>query len=250
MQNKLKGWLAANTVTEDPKDMILVLDATGNAGLKEIYKEMLDEDTGLREETIIHVTSLFQRVVARFLMNGYNVNTDLFYAVARFTGLIDAGKWDPKANSIYVSFRQDKILREEIANTEVVILTTKPDLMYILETEDRKTGLKDGRMTPGRNFVIRGSFIRVEGTDATVGLTLRKTDTQDVTKLDADLFAVNNPSELIILIPTTLTDGAYELTITTQYMKSKTLLKTPRSVSIPVFVGEGSGGGNDRPDEV
>ena len=35
-------------------------------------------------------------------------------------------------------------------------------MMYVLETEDRSNGLTDGSsMTPGRNFAIRGSYLRV-----------------------------------------------------------------------------------------
>ena len=48
-------------------------------------------------------------------MNGYNVNTGLFYAVPRFTGIVEKGLWNPLKNGIYVSFIQDKVLREEIA---------------------------------------------------------------------------------------------------------------------------------------
>lgn len=251
MINKLKAWLAPNAVTEDPKDKILILDTAGSAGLDDIYDEMRNEDTGLRRETLVHVVTLFERVVARFLMNGYNVNTGLFYAVARITGLIEGGKWNPETNQIYVSFRQDKVLREEIANTQITILGEKADVMYILETEDRKTGLKDGRMTPGRNLAVRGAYIRVAGDDPAVGVTLRSKAEDKTVKLDADMLAVNNPSELILLIPTDLTDGEYELTVTTQHMKgTKALLKSPRSVSIPVHVGDIGGGGNDRPDEV
>lgn len=246
MQNKLKGWITPNSVTKDPNDKILILDAAGNVGHEQIYKEMREEDTGLRQETLIHVVSLYERIVARFLMNGYNVNTGLFYAVPRFTGLIEGGKWDPIKNNIYVSFSQDKVLREEIAKTEVVIQGEKNDVMYILETEDKKTGLKDGSMTPGRNFVVRGAYIKVVGDDASVGITFTNKSTKTVVKLDNDMFATNNPSEVIFVIPTTLTDGEYELNITTQYTKnSGLLLKTSRSISIPVHIG----GGNENPDE-
>lgn len=246
MQNKLKGWIVPNSVTKDPNDKILILDAAGNVGLEQVYKEMREEDTGLRQETIVHVVSLYERIVARFLMNGYNVNTGLFYAVARFVGLIEGGRWNPEKNSIYVSFNQDKVLREEIVKTDVVILGEKNDVIYILETEDKKTQLKDGSMTPGRNFVIRGSYIKVVGDDASVGITLRNKADDVVTKITEDMFATNNPSELIFLIPTELTDGEYELTITTQYTKNTgLLLKTPRSVSIPVHIGSGS---SDRPE--
>lgn len=237
MRNKLKGWIAPNSVTKDLNDKILILDAAGNVGLEQVYKEMREEDTGLRQETLIHVVSLYERIIARFLMNGYNVNTGLFYAVPRFTGLIEGGRWDPEKNSIYVSFTQDKVLREEIAKTQVIIQGEKNDVIYILETEDKKTKLKDGSMTPGRNFVVRGSHIKVIGDDASVGISIRNKENDTVTKLTEEMFATNNPSELIFLIPTELTAGEYELTIITQYTKNSGLfLKTPRSVSIPVYV--------------
>lgn len=249
MQNKLKAWIAPNTVTEDPNDKILILDAAGNVNNNMIYDEMRGEDTGLRRETLVHVVTLYERIVARFLMNGYNVNTGLFYAVPRLTGIVEGGRWDPEKNKIYVVFNQDKVLRQEIANTQVEIMGEKSDVMYILETEDRKTGLRDGSMTPGRNLVVRGAYLRVTGDDPAVGITFRNQETSTVTHLDADMFATNNPSELILLIPSDLADGEYELTVTTQYLKGKGLLKTPRSVSIPVHIGEG-GEEPDRPSEI
>lgn len=247
MQNKLKGWLTDNSVTSDPKDRILVLDPAGNVELEDIYKEMLSEDTGLRRETIIHVVTLFLRVVARFLMNGYNVNTGLFHAVPRFTGIIEKGTWNPLKNAIYVSFIQDKILREEIAQTEVVIQGEKADVMFISSVEDRSNGLTDGSMTPGRNFAVYGAYLRVIGNDAAVGITLRNTANDQVVTITEDMYGTNDPSKLMFIVPADLTDGNYELTITTQYMKSNTALrKTPRSVSTTVVVGNG-GGEDDRP---
>lgn len=68
MQNKLKGWITPNSVMKDPNDKILILDAAGNVTLEQVYKEM-------REETLVHVVNLYERIIARFLMNGYNVNT-------------------------------------------------------------------------------------------------------------------------------------------------------------------------------
>lgn len=162
MQNKLRGYLTDNSVTSDPNDKILVLDPAGNVGLPEIYVEMRSEDTGLREETLVHVVTLFQRVVARFLMNGYNVNTGLYHAVPRFTGIVEKDSGTSE-DGIYVVFTQDKVLREEIAKTEIVVKGEKPGLMYVLDTEDRSNGMIDGSMTPGRNFAIHGSYLRVMG---------------------------------------------------------------------------------------
>lgn len=94
MSNKLQGWLAANTLTEDPNDRILVLNSAGTVDNEQLYKDMREEDTGLRPETLVHVVTLYERIVARALMNGHNVNTGLFYAVPRFTGLIENGQWN------------------------------------------------------------------------------------------------------------------------------------------------------------
>lgn len=248
MANSLKVWMTPNTVTTDPNDKIFVLEGTGTADIDKIYEEMQREDTGLRIETLVHVVTLFERVCARMLMNGFQLNTDLFYAVPRLTGIVDAGKWNPEKNTIYVAFTQNKMVRDEIRKTSIHILGEKNNIMYILETEDRKTGSKTGLMTPGRNFFVRGANLKVVGTDETVGVTLTASDGK-VTKLDADQIATNKPSELTLLIPAELTDGTYELKINTQYA-GHTLLKNPRSVAINVHVGEeeGGGGSDENPD--
>ncbi|WP_288205348.1 DNA-binding domain-containing protein [uncultured Parabacteroides sp.] len=245
MQNTLKGWLADNTVTTDDKtDKILLLESAGNIGLEQIYKEMKEEDTGLKMETIVHVVTLFLRIVMRFVLNGYSVNTGLFRAVVQFVGTVKKGVWNPEENSIYVSFNQEKQLREAIAKTKVEILGTKANVMYILEVEDRKTGLKDGTATPGRNFFVRGSHLKVIGSDPAVGVTLTDS-TGNVTKLVDDEVSINKPSELTLLLPAGLKDDTYTLTVCTQYSQSAQLLKEPRSVSTTITVGTPTGGGED-----
>ena len=239
--------MVPNTVTPDPKDKIFILESTGKADINKVYDEMQAEDTGLRRETIVHAVTLYNRICARLLMNGWQLNTGLFYAVPRLLGLAEDGKWNPESNSIYVAFSQDKVMREEIALTTISILGTKADVMYIIGTEDRKTGLKDGTMTPGRNFFVRGANLKVTGTDASVGVSLTNTETKAVVKLDDDMITKNNPSELTLLIPADLADGNYLLTVRTQFGTSNHLLKEPREVSVDVHVGAGGGGEDDRP---
>ena len=70
MQNTLKGWMADNTVTTDNKDdKILLLESAGSVNIEDIYKEMEEEGTGLKRETLVHVVMLFLRIVARFILN-------------------------------------------------------------------------------------------------------------------------------------------------------------------------------------
>lgn len=67
MEHILKAWLVDNSITTDNKeDKILLPETVDNVTLSNIYRLMRAEDTGSREETIRHVTDLFQRVVERF----------------------------------------------------------------------------------------------------------------------------------------------------------------------------------------
>ena len=112
--------------------------------------------------------------------------------------------------------------------------------MYILEVEDRDTGLKDGTVTAGRGIYVRGANLKVVGDDPSVGVTLTPESGEPVKLKETD-FLANNPSELILLLPAGLATGTYTLTVTTRYSKGSTILKTPRSVSATVVVGDGSG---------
>ena len=250
MSNKLQGWLAPNTLTEDPNDRILVLNSAGTVDNEQLYEEMREEDPGLRRETLVHVVTLYERIVARALMNGHNVNTGLFYAVPRFIGPVEDGQWNPAKNDIYVAFTQNRVLREEIRNTKVEILGEKADTIYITGVQDCSNNIKDGHITPGRNFRITGSRIRIEGTDEKVGITFRNLADDTVTKVTSDMFGTNNPSELIFIAPTGLADGEYEMTLTTQYSgNTQRFLKTPRSINRIVYVGAVKGEeGGDRPE--
>ena len=244
MQNVLKGWLIDNTVTADNlTDKILQLESAGNATIDDIIDEMLKQDTGLRIETLRHSISLYNRVVTNLILSGVSVNTGLFYAVAKLTGVVESGVWNKEKNSIYVSFTQGKELREAIAKTAVNILGEKSNVMYILETEDRKTGLRDGTATAGRNLFVRGAMLKVVGDDPEVGVTL--TNASGVkTKLEEDMITTNKPSELTLLVPADLPNGEYTLTVTTQF-STGAVLKAPRSVNTTVWIGGKSGGDDD-----
>lgn len=236
MKHTLKGWLVDNALTVDDKeDKILMLDSAGSLTMEDIIEEMKREDTGLRTETLEHALKLFNRVTADLLLSGFAVNTGLFHAVPQFRGTIVNGAWDPERNSIYVSFTQDKDLREAIAETSVDILGDKASGMYISGVKDAATQATDGTMTPGRNFTISGRLLKVAGEDPKVGITIRNEEAGE-TLLPADMLTVNNPSQLVILVPADLAPGEYTLTVTTQYTGSGTPLKTPRSVSRQVYV--------------
>lgn len=244
MQYTIKGKLADNTVTADNlEDKILQISSAGSAALSDVIDEMKAEDTGLRRETIEHVVNLYHRVVERLVLNGYNVNTGLFYAATQAKGVVENGAWNPEKNSLYVSITQGKELREAIAETKVVIDGMANENIYLSGTIDTATRANDGSATPGRNFTLTGRNIKIAGDNPSVGLKLTDSKGEE-TAVAMDMIGVNDPSKLVFIMPAGLADGVYTLTVTTQYSgNSKTLLKEPRSVSRTLTIGSGGGGG-------
>ena len=187
MKNVLKIWLVDNTVTVDNKDdKIGQLESSGNLSLQDILDEMHKEDTGLRPETIEHVVKLYNRVVGNLILSGYSVNTGLYHAVAQLRGVIDGGRWNPDKNSVYVSFAQDKELREAIAETSISILGERQSVMYV-------AGFSPATATAGRPFTVNGRMLKIAGTDSSVGITITDSKEQ-TTPVDLNMLAVNNPS--------------------------------------------------------
>ena len=122
------------------------------------------------------------------------------------------------------------MLRKEIANVEVEILGMAELGTEIMRVIDVKTGSVNDRLTPNRNLKIIGSRIKLVGDHPDNGLVfVDANDPNNTYPVAMDEFALNNPSELIIIIPDYLPAGQYTLQLTTQYAGSK-LLKTPRTI--------------------
>ena len=222
-----------NAVTTDDKtDQILQLESAGKVDIEAIYKEMFNKTTGIQPETIQHVVQLYHRTITDFLLTGCTVNTGLFYASPSFQGVYKDA-WDPEKNSIVVNFQTGKELRESIAQTKVVILGQKASAMQIDHIINLKTKAEDGNAPRGGGIRIEGRELKVVGDAEEVGVFLVNALDVEEQLLDEQILT-NKPSELVLLIPNDLTEGAYTLRITTQYSSSNKLLKTPRSIEVPI----------------
>lgn len=237
--------LADNTVTvENKDDKIAVLVSAGAADFQRVVSEIMEVNPGLERETVEAVLNLEKRVVKKLLLTGFRVNTGLYNAVIQPTGVVDNKTWDKEKNSLYASFTQGADLREAISATTVNIIGEKGNAMYVAGGVDAATRAPGFTATAGRNYTLTGAYIKVAGSDPSVGITLTSSSGV-VTKITEDMWAVNKPSQLIFLIPAGLADGAYELKVTTQFSGASTLLKPPRSVTQTLYIGEApTGGGN------
>lgn len=245
----LNGQLMDNALTKDDKsDKILTLVSAGIADKQRVISEIMEMNPGFERETVEAIINFEHRAVQKLVLTGFHVNMGLYQVVAQFTGVVNNKAWNPEVNTVYASFIQGAAMREAIRRTGVNIIGEKGSAMYIAGSQDTATRATNATATAGRNFTLTGSLIKIMGTDASVGITLTSAATKTVTNIPSDMWAVNDPSKLIFLIPAGLDDGEYTLRVTTQFTgNGKTLLNSPRSLEYAITLGGGGSGDVEDP---
>ncbi|WP_244887107.1 DUF4469 domain-containing protein [Tannerella forsythia] len=177
-----------------------------------------------------HAVELFLKEMAYRLCDGFAVNTGYFTAVPVVRGVFlnPNETFDPQRHTLQFQFTQGELMRREIEDVEVKIMGVAETGLYIGQVEDMKSRTVNEVLTPGFNLRVTGTKLRVVGDKPGVGIFFRETVTNTATKVDEADIVVNNPSELMIIIPA-LPAGTYQLEVTTQYSTGNKLLKEVRS---------------------
>ncbi|MCU7568111.1 DUF4469 domain-containing protein, partial [Riemerella anatipestifer] len=123
--------------------------------------------------------------------------------------------------------------RKAANDTKVEILGEQSSPMSVFSITDKATGKTDGTLTKGKNAEIKGTYIKIDGDNPKNGIVFKNLDNQNEVKLSAEHIVLNEPSRLLILVPSDLEAGNYELSITTQSSTGSVLLKEPRTERLP-----------------
>lgn len=231
--HKIKAYLYDNQLTKDnPNDFIARTVSERSLSVKQICESAVNRGgADISASAMEHATELFLKEMAYQLCDGFSVNTGYFTANTQIRGVFDSPSetFNSEKHSILFQFNQGEKLRAEIPNIEINILGVADASSAILQVTDVKSGSINDLLTPGRNLKISGTKIKVGGDNPGNGIYFVSTDTNTRTKVEESDVVVNNPSELIVIIPT-LPAGTYKLEIVTQQSGS-TSLKEPRTAA-------------------
>jgi hypothetical protein len=176
-----------------------------------------------------HAVGLFFKEMAYQLCDGFSINTGWFTASVHIHGVFDSPTetFDPDKHIILFEFHQGSLLRRELDSVTVEILGVAEVGIVIAQVTDVKTGSVNDLLTPDRNLKISGYKLKIAGDDPANGVYFID-ENGNPTQVDPSDIVINNPSEVIVIIPA-LAAGTYKLEITTQYAGT-TPLKEPRTV--------------------
>jgi hypothetical protein len=231
MANKhtVKAWLYDNLLTENPNDLIARVDSERSLSIKNIAVSATTRGgANIPAASIEHAVNIWFREMAYNLCDGYGINTEWFSVMPTIRGVFSSPRetFNSGKHTILFDFRQGRLLRKELETVTVEILGLADTSLNIMQVTDVKTGSVNDLLTPGRNLKISGYKLKIAGNNPNNGIYFVN-DAAERIKVDVSDMAVNNPSELIIIIPE-LKEGTYQLEVTTQYGKN-TALKEPRT---------------------
>lgn len=230
--HKIKAYLYDNFLTKDnPNDFIARTVSERSLNVKQICEAAVNRGgADVTAAAMEHSTELFLKEMAYQLCDGYSVNTGYFTAGTQIRGVFDSPveTFNSQKHTILFQFNQGEKLRAEIPTIEIEILGIADASSAILQVTDVKSGTVNDILTPGRNLKISGNKIKVAGDNAANGIYFVNANTNDRVQVDISDLVINNPSEIIIVIPD-LPAGTYRLEIVTQFTANSIFLKEPRT---------------------
>ncbi|MFC2323476.1 MAG: DNA-binding domain-containing protein [Tannerella forsythia] len=230
-RHTIKAYLYDNLLTPDPNDFTARVSSERSLSVADIcHSAATRGGADVSDAAMSHAVELFLKEMAYRLCDGFAVNTGYFTAmpVVRGVFLNPNETFDPQRHTLQFQFTQGELMRREIEDVEVKIMGVAETGLYIGQVEDMKSRTVNEVLTPGFNLRVTGTKLRVVGDKPGVGIFFRETATNTATKVDEADIVINNPSELMIIIPA-LPAGTYQLEVTTQYSTGNKLLKEVRS---------------------
>lgn len=230
-RHTIKAYLYDNLLTPDPNDFVARVSSERSLSVADIcHSAATRGGADVSDAAMSHAVELFLKEMAYRLCDGFAVNTGYFTAmpVVRGVFLNPNETFDPQRHTLQFQFTQGELMRREIEDVEVKIMGVAETGLYIGQVEDMKSRTVNEVLTPGFNLRVTGTKLRVVGDKPGVGIFFRETATNTATKVDEGDIVINNPSELMIIIPA-LPAGTYQLEVTTQYSTGNKLLKEVRS---------------------
>jgi hypothetical protein len=224
----LEYTLEENELTEKKGDLrAQVINVTSHTQ-NNIVDRIMKIGAGLTRSDIVSVLEAEKQVVADIIAEGGAVNTELFNAFPSVSGVFNTPDepFDPTKHKIRINLHPGVVLRSAVSQVKPKRIAAVLTGTVITSATDLKTGSVNGTLTPGRDVKLSGAKLKIAGDEADVGLYFVP-EAGGAVKVDLSDIVVNNPSELIAVIPP-LAAGTYRVRIVTQYTHGKPL-KVPHT---------------------
>jgi hypothetical protein len=237
--HKIKAWLYNNPLTDNPNDLVARVVSDRTLSVKDLCESAVERGkSDIPAQALQHAVEIFLPEMDFRLCDGFTVNVGSFTASSNIRGVFNGpnDRFDPERHTFLFEFHQGATLRKEIESVTIEILGVAILKAHIDSVFDVKSGTTNDLLTSGRNLKIAGRDIKILGDEKhpETGVYFVCQDPESVgtrLKVDPTDVVVNNPSEVVILIPE-FAGQTYKLEIITQFAGSSRLLNDPRTLTL------------------
>lgn len=249
------------TLTERPDDFYLRAKTMPDTiDLHAVARETALRLGGKNEDEVYTLLNAAESVKCDALSSGYIVATPTALMQPCASGTVlkaDLSKAPDRTKvKVYATLSMGPALRQSMEACQVEIFTQPAVVGPLLNGAVAATRTTaDGATTrvplPGKNITLTGRNLKLAGTDPAVGVTFTSVETPSKSVfVPAEDVTINEPKRLIFVLPATVTDGLWRVSISTQYGSGRTTVKNLRTYELdePIAVGtaaeEGGGSGS------
>lgn len=249
------------TLTERPDDFYLRAKTMPDTiDLHAVARETALRLGGKNEDEVYTLLNAAESVKCDALSSGYIVATPTALMQPCASGTVlkaDLSKAPDRTKvKVYATLSMGPALRQSMEACQVEIFTQPAVVGPLLNGAVAATRTTaDGATTrvplPGKNITLTGRNLKLAGTDPAVGVTFTSVETPSKKVfVPAEDVTINEPKRLIFVLPATVTDGLWRVSISTQYGSGRTTVKNLRTYELdePIAVGtateEGGGSGS------
>ena len=209
---------------------------TQSATLEDVAATVLNYGNEYTKETLLAVYSHMENAIREMVISGYSITTDNVIYIPKIKGKFDkSGSWDADTNYFSCSLYAAQTFRDELTavTPSFTGYVNSSGGAQIETITDNITGLTDGSLTLGGVVTLTGTNIKVTGDGS--GIWFIATDDDGNYDSGGETTEVgtivsNDPSKVVFMMPTALTEGYYYIVIKTLYTKGGTLLKSLRTI--------------------
>ena len=230
--HKIRAFLYKNLLTDRLDDFIARVISDRSLNAREICEASVTR--GGADATVAameHHVHLFMKEMTYQLCDGYSINTEWFNLSVHVKGVFDSPteRFNPDKHTVVVEFRMGTEMRKALKEVDVEIMGVADNTGEILRVVDVKSGTTNDKLTPERNLRIQGDKLKISGDGLQNGVWFINQESGESTKVEASDMVLNNPAELLVVIPT-LVAGKYHVEVVTQFSGGKKILKDARTI--------------------
>lgn len=205
--------LYKNNLTDEPNQYRAVVQPSGTISYDEVIDQMLIHHSTVTRSDALAVLDSFMLTIENMLLLGYNVNTPGFNFRAKIKGNFE-GQNDgfvSGRNSVEASMSPGPRLRKGMQRAQVQKQESNERLPRPVDYTDLNTGELNSVLTPGGMGQLTGYRLKFDPADPEQGIFF--VPSGEASTVRVSVVGKNGPSELMFLVPPTLTPDNYSLEI-------------------------------------